>query len=233
MDRTTAEALTAHLERFITPERTARVREVLENRTRNLCLVLEDIYKPQNSSATLRTCDALGIQDVHIIENHSPFSLDSKVSLGSGRWTTLKRYRDPGSENTRACYAALRRQGYRIVATALVPGSRALEDIDCTRRCAFVFGNEEQGLSAEALEEADECVSLPMFGFTQSYNISVSVGILLMYMTQRLRSSGIDWHLSDEEKAALTLEWYRTIVRSDDIIEKQFLKSMDCSGKDT
>ena len=159
------------------------------------CLVLEDIYKSQNASATLRTCDALGIQDVHIIENHSPFSLDSNVSLGSCQWTTLKRYRESGGNNTQACFAALRAQGYRIVATAPGPGSQGLEDIGLESKCAFVFGNEEQGLSAEAIDGADACVSLPMYGFTQSYNISVSVGIVLMHMTRSLRTAGVEWQL--------------------------------------
>ena len=222
--------MTAHLERLITPERIARVRDVLDNRTRHVVPVLEDIYKSQNASATLRTCDALGIQDVHIIENHSPFSLDSNVSLGSCQWTTLKRYRESGGNNTQACFAALRARGYRIIATAPGPGSQSLEDIGLESKCAFVFGNEEQGLSAEAIDGADACVSLPMYGFTQSYNISVSVGIVLMHMTLAVRAAGIDWQLTDEEKAALTLEWYRTMVRCDDVIEKQFLASMQCSG---
>jgi tRNA (guanosine-2'-O-)-methyltransferase len=226
MDRTTAAALTAHLERFLSPERIARLGEVLENRTRYITLVLEDIYKSQNASATIRTCDALGIQDVHIIENHSPFSLDGRVTMGSCQWATLKRYRESGADNTAACFAALRDQGYRIIATAPGPASCSLDGIGLESRCAFVFGNEEQGLSASAIDGADACLSLPMYGFTQSYNISVSVGIVLMHMAGRLRSSGIDWQLSEEEKAALRLAWYRTVVRSDDIIEKQFLKSM-------
>jgi len=225
MDSTTASALTGHLERFITPERIARLSTVLANRTRYLALVLEDVYKSQNASATIRTCDALGIQDVHVIENHSPFSLDSRVTLGSCQWTTLKRYRAPGGRNTQTCYAALREQGYRIVATVPGPGS-GLDDIGLERRCAFVFGNEEQGLSAAAIHGADARVSLPMYGFTQSYNISVSVGIVLMHMTRRLRESGVDWHLSAQEQDALRLEWYRTVVRSDDLIEKRFLMNM-------
>ncbi len=207
----------------MSPERIARLNAVLENRTRQLALVLEDVYKAQNASATIRTCDALGIQDVHIIENHSPFSLDAKVSMGSCQWATLHRWRESGGANTDACYTALRDQGYRIIATAPGPASLSLDDIGLESRCAFVFGNEEQGLSAAAIGGADACVSLPMYGFTQSYNISVSVGIVLMHMSARLRSSGIDWRLSEEEKASLRLEWYRTVVRSDDLIEKRFL----------
>jgi len=226
MDSTTAAALSGHLENFITPERRARVHEVLENRTRYLALVLEDVYKSQNASATIRTCDALGIQDVHIIENHSPFSLDSRVTLGSCQWTTLERYREPGSDNTQACYVALRARGYRIVATVPGPESRSLEEIGLDRPCAFVFGNEEQGLSAAAIQGADACIRLPMYGFTQSYNISVSVGIVLMHMAGRLRESDVDWRLSGAEKDALRLEWYRTVVRSDDLIEKRFLMNM-------
>jgi tRNA (guanosine-2'-O-)-methyltransferase len=226
MDSTTAAALTAHLERFMSPERIERLNTVLDNRTRYLTLVFEDIYKSQNASATIRTCDALGIQDVHIIENRSPFLLDERVTLGSCQWITLKRYREGGADNIRSCYAALRAQGYRIVATAPGPGSCGLDGIGLDRPCAFVFGNEEQGLSSAAIDGADACVSLPMYGFTQSYNISVSVGIVLMHMTQRLRLSGADWRLSEEEKDALRLAWYRTVVRSDDLIEKQFLMNM-------
>jgi len=207
-------------------ERIVRLNAVLENRTRYLTLVLEDIYKSQNASATIRTCDALGIQDVHVIENHSPFSLDANVTMGSCQWVTLQRWRQSGADNTRSCYAALRAQGYRIIATAPGPASCSLGGIGLESRCAFVFGNEEQGLSSDAIDGADVCVSLPMYGFTQSYNISVSVGIVLMQMTQRLRSSAIDWHLSEDEKAALRLAWYRTVVRSDDLIEKQFLMNM-------
>jgi tRNA (guanosine-2'-O-)-methyltransferase len=227
MDRTTAAALTAHLERLMSSERIARMNTVLEHRTRYLTLVLEDIYKPQNASATIRTCDALGIQDVHIIENHSPFSLDANVTLGSCQWTTLHRYREKSADNTRACYAALRDNGYRIIATVPGPESCRLEDIGLERKCAFVFGNEEQGLSASAIDEADACVHLPMYGFTQSYNISVSVGIVLMMMSERLRACGRDWRLSQDEKDTLRLAWYRRAVRSDDIIEKQFLMSID------
>jgi tRNA (guanosine-2'-O-)-methyltransferase len=223
MDRTTAAALTAHLERFLSPERITRLGGVLENRTRYITLVLEDIYKSQNASATIRTCDALGIQDVHIIENHSPFSLDAKVTMGSCQWASLHRWREQGADNTQACYAALRDQGYRIIATAPGPASCTLDEVSLERKCAFVFGNEEQGLSAAAIDGADVRVSLPMYGFTQSYNISVSVGMVLMHMSVRLRSSAIDWRLSEDERAALRLEWYRTVVRSDDLIEKRFL----------
>jgi len=232
MEPATADALTAHLENFITPERIERVRDVLENRTRYICLVLEDIYKPQNSSATLRTCDALGIQDVHIIENHSPFALDDNVSLGSDRWTTLHRYNGPGRDNTQECYAALHAEGYRIIVTSPESGSLELDDIGLENKCAFVFGNEEKGLSEAAINGADASVRLPMYGFTQSYNISVSVGILLMYMARCLRVADIDWRLTDDEKAVLMLEWYRTSVRSSEIIEKKFFSTMNCSGTD-
>lgn len=225
MDSTTAAALSGHLESFIMPGRIARLNEVLRNRTRYLALVLEDIYKSQNASATIRTCDALGIQDVHVIENRSPFSLDSRVTLGSCQWTTLHRYREDGG-TTQACYAALRERGYRIVATVPGPESLGLADISLERPCAFVFGNEEQGLSAGAVDGADACLGLPMYGFTQSYNLSVSVGMVLLHMVERLRASSLDWRLSAGEQDALRLEWYRTIVRSDDLIEKRFLATI-------
>ncbi len=225
MDADTRTQLIDYLTEYVSPERLERIKEVLSNRTRYISLVLEDIYKPQNASATLRTCDGLGIQDVHVIENDSPFSLDGDIDLGSAQWITLHRYREKGRDNAETCYAALRDRGYVLVATTPNENSRSLQDLPFDKKLALVFGNEEKGLSDYTLQEADYTVRLPMYGFTQSFNISASVAITLMYLVEKMRGTNIGWGLTDDEKEALTLEWLRKSIRRCDLIEKKFFDS--------
>ncbi len=230
MDKNIRDELIRHLSQYISRNRIERIREVLRHRTRHVTLVLEDIHKDQNASATLRTCECLGVQDVHVVENSSPFNVDEEVTIGASQWVTLHRYSTAGADNTQKCFADLRARGYRVIATSPDARSRPLEDVSLDRKPAFVFGNEEAGLSEYALEAADGCVRLPMYGFTQSYNISVSVAVTLTYVLERLRRSEIDWMLSDEEKKELTLVWYREVVRRSDLIEKKFLEDLEHQG---
>lgn len=222
MKKSSENAIRRCLAQFITPERRRRVREVVRLRTRHVALVLEDIHKAQNASATLRTCECLGIQDVYSIENKNRFVLDKEVTLGASRWITMHRYRAPGADNTAACFRVLRQKGYRIIAT--VPGSPdiGLEGLDIGSPLAVVFGNEVDGLSSTAVSGADARMSIPLYGFTRSYNITVSVGIVLAAVISRLRNSDIVWQLPREEQNRLILQWYRKIVRGSRFIEKRF-----------
>ena len=221
MDHARREQLIACLEPFVSAHKQQRIRAVLAARTRYVTLVLEDLYKPQNASATLRTCDGLGIQNVHIIENDSPFSDDDEVSLGSSKWLTLHRHRNESRYATPQCYKHLRARGYRIVATSPAADGCLLDELPLDQPLACVYGNEEQGLSRWAIEHADCTVRLPMYGFTQSYNITVSVALALGYLMEKLRRTDIDWHLEPDEQRDLMLAWYRGVVRASDLIEKQ------------
>lgn len=226
-DPDTCFRVSEYLAAFLTPERRQRIEQVLDSRTRYLCLVLEDVYKPQNAAATLRTCDGLGIQDVHIIEGDSPFSLDGDVDLGSARWLTLHRYRRDRDESTADCFQHLRARGYSIVATTPDAECQPLWSLGLDRPLAIVFGNEEKGLSHIALQNADCRVHMPVYGFTQSYNISVSVAMVFSFLTRALRTSGRSWHLTEQEKALLRLEWYRLSVRRSDLLERRFLSPQE------
>ena len=227
MKKTAENEIRRCLAQFITPERRRRVRDVVRLRTRHVTLVLEDIHKSQNASATLRTCECLGIQDVYSIENKNRFVLDKEVSLGASRWITMHRFRAPGADNTRLCYRALRQKGYRVVATAPGQQESGPEDLDISRPLAVVFGNEVDGLSAAAFSGADALLSIPLYGFTRSYNITVSAGIVLAAVVFRLRASDIAWQLPPEEQNRLILSWYRKIVRGSGLIEERW------SGKNT
>ena len=192
--------------------------QVLAFRTRYLTVVLGEVYQPHNASAVLRSCECFGVQDAHVIEGRNPYRVNPDVDMGASRWLTLFRYPDTGS-----CLAALRERGYRLVAATPRRDDILLEDLPVDHRTAILFGTEETGLSREALEAADGFVKIPMCGFTESLNLSVCAALILCELTRRLRASGLDWRLSEEEKQALRLEWYRRSVRGAELLEKRFL----------
>jgi tRNA (guanosine-2'-O-)-methyltransferase len=217
-------ALLDHLLEFITPNRKSLFEKVIANRTRHITVILEDIYQPHNASAVLRTCDLTGIQDVHIIENNNQYDVNPDVALGASKWLNLFKYNET-EQNTLLTFEKLRKQGYRIVASTPHKNDQDLESIPLDGKMAIVFGTELNGLSDIAIENADEFLKIPMFGFTESYNISVSAALILFTLTNRLRNSSTNWSLSEDEKQEILLEWSRRSIKRSDIIENQFLKN--------
>lgn len=213
-----------YLSEYITPERKELFEKVLSSRTRYLTVVLEDIYQPQNASAVLRSCDCFGIQDVHIIENNNRFQVNPNVTLGSTKWLNLHHYRDH-EQNTLDCIHQLREKGYRIVATSPHANDTNLEDFDLEKgKTALIFGTELTGISEVVENNADEFLKIPMFGFTESFNISVSAAIVLHHLNLRLRQSDIDYLFTEEEKDEMRLAWLRKTIKSSALIEKKFFE---------
>ncbi|HTX88913.1 MAG TPA: RNA methyltransferase [Bacteroidales bacterium] len=220
-DRDEKEKLLAYLNRFITEHKLKKFDEVIRNRTRYLTVVLEDIFQPHNASAVLRTCDVFGIQEVHIIENRNRYEVNPDVALGSSKWLTLLKYH--GEENnTVTCLDRLKSQGYAIIATSPHKDDYTPENLPLDKKIALVFGTELEGLSPAALGKADGFVRIPMVGFTESLNISVSAALLIAALSGRLRQSGIDWHLTAEEELDIRLGWARHTIRKSDLIEKAY-----------
>lgn len=202
-------AMLSFLGQFITDERRQRFEEVLDYRTRHITVVLEDIFQPHNASAVLRTCDLRGIQDIHIVENTNHYDVNPDVVLGSTKWLNLNYYEDK-EFNTPTAFEQLRAKGYKIVATCPHRDDFTPDTLPLDQPIALVFGTEKLGLSDYAVENADMHVRIPMYGFTESYNISVSAALLLYSLTNRLHASNdIDWHLTEEERNALRLVWTR------------------------
>jgi tRNA (guanosine-2'-O-)-methyltransferase len=196
--------------------------KVLNDRTRYITVALENIYQPHNASAVLRSCDCFGIQDVHIIENSYGYELNPHVSLGAVQWLTLQRH-NTLDNNTAECIESLKKDGYRIVATTPDPKAVAIHDFDVTKgKFALLFGTEKFGLTPEAFEMADEYIRIPMYGFTESFNISVSVSLCLFHFTERIRVEKADWHLSRDEQTDIYLEWFRNTVTNSEMIERKF-----------
>ena len=213
-----------YLEQFITARRIKLFNSRLNYRTRYLTVVLEDIYQPHNASAVLRSCECFGVQDVHIIENRNTYRISPDVALGSHKWLTLKRH-NTQSNNTRDALEALKNEGYRIVAATPHRKDCQLEDLDLRKgKVALVFGSELEGLSSTALELAEEFVRIPMAGFTESLNISVSAAICIHFLTNNLRKSDdLAWPLTEEEKKKLKLVWLKNSIKKSDLIERGFL----------
>lgn len=214
--------LVNYLAQFISDERNKLFDRVLEKRTRYITVALEDIYQPQNASAVIRTCECLGIQDLHIIEQKNPYQVNPDVVIGSSQWINIINY-NKAENNTSDAIAELRSKGYRIIATS--PGTKCtdLEDFDIAKgKIALFFGTELTGLTYTLLENADENIKIPMFGFTQSFNISVSAAIVLQNLTYRLRNSFLDWKLTSDEKDMIKLDWLKTTIPKSDLIVERY-----------
>lgn len=191
---------------FLTEERLAGFDRVLSLRTRYLTVAFEDLYHQHNASACVRSCDCFGVQDVHVIEDEHQFKPNERIAVGADNWTTVTRHAE--SENpTGDCLAELKSAGYRIVATSPREDNTSIRELKLDQKTAVFFGSEKPGLSQQVFDAADECVRIPMSGFTESFNISVSAAIVLYELTERIRHERDDWQLSDEEKHALRVQW--------------------------
>lgn len=215
-------AVMAYLESFVTPQRLAKIDAVLAQRTRHLTVVAEDFYDLHNASALLRTCEGLGIQDVHVVENFNTFKARVGAASGSTKWVTLHHYGEVEQDNTRACCQKLRSQGYLLVATS--PHAKALppETMPLDQKLAIVFGSERYGVSPSVLETADFQLKIPMSGFVESLNVSVSAAVCLYTLMRRLQTLDVAWQLSDREKLELRLDWIRRSVQHSEALERHF-----------
>ncbi len=200
---------------------------VLDLRTQSLTVVLEDVFQPHNASAAVRSCECFGIQDVHIVEGKFPYRLNKDVVLGASKWIELHRYGGPGVDHTRVCLDRIKGEGFAIAATTLSNDAVPIDQLNVSQNLALCFGSEEDGLSDTAMNLADLLVKIPMFGFTQSLNLSVSVAVCLYQITQKIRHTRTDWHLTPAQRRLTHLSWLRKSIRNAHLIEKQFLARRD------
>ncbi len=210
------------LKQFVTQERFNKFETIVANRTRYATVVLEDIYQPHNASAVLRSCELLGVQDIHIIENKNKYTVNPDVTVGASKWLNLNRYNEQ-ENNTLATLNTLKSKGYRIIATTPHSNDTELQKFDITKgKFALVFGSEMPGISNIVMNNADEFLKINMYGFTESFNISVSAAVTLYELTERLRKSNINWKLSEQEQDKLLHSWLKLTVREADKIIKRF-----------
>lgn len=179
-------------------------------RTRHIAVVLEDIYQSHNASAVLRSCDCFGVQDVHVVEAHNPFNPAGDVAVGSSKWVDY--YKHPSIQEA---YRHLHQQGYRIVATLPHENDTMIGDLDISQPVALVFGTELTGLTREAIAGADAYVKIPMYGFTESFNISVCAALSLFSLTERMRRQlpATSYQLPTDALLDLKLHWAMQAIR--------------------
>ena len=213
-----------HMSGFVTENRLSVLKQVLAERSRYITVLLEDIYQSQNASAVLRSCDCTGLQDVHIVEQQNEYEINRDVALGANQWLSLEYY-NKESDNIGAAISALKKSGYRIVATSPHKEGATPDNFDLDKgKAVLLFGTELNGLTPRALELADEFLQIPMVGFTESYNISVSAAITLYTLRRRLEASSLNWRMGEEEQQELLLTWLRSTIKMSEEIETKYIQ---------
>ncbi|HUK65916.1 MAG TPA: RNA methyltransferase [Anaeromyxobacteraceae bacterium] len=195
---------------FLLKKRRERIDRVVSKRTRTLTLVLDSLCDPQNVNAILRTCEAFGVQEVHVVEGPmKPYHRSKKVSQNADKWLDVVRWKS--SED---CLLALRARGFAVYATHLGHGARSLGELPFSGKVALVLGNESRGVSEEALALADARYEVPMRGFVRSLNVSVAAAVSLCQAVElRERALGRHGDLEPAEAAALRERFYLLAVK--------------------
>ena len=216
--------LYTYLDGFLQSKRRNRLSSVLDNRTTHFCIAMEDLFYERNSGAIIRTADGYGIQNVHVIEPKDSFKskVTNIISKGAEKWVS-KTQHDDVRNGAKQCIDELRKQGYQIVATSPHTDGHTIHNFDITKKSAFFLGAEKTGVSDIIMEEADDYISMPIYGFTESYNVSVANAILLHELVNRLRNSDVDWHLSEEERNELMLDWTMKSIVSSEMLAEKFI----------
>lgn len=210
--------LLEHLETYLTEKRKTRFDKVLSQRTKHFTVATEDVYQLHNTSAVIRSCDVFGIQEVNIIEERNTKKIDREIAMGAQKWVDLNRY-----HSVKDCIYDLKQKGYQIVATTPHENNCILSEFDISKKSCFFFGRETEGLSEEVMENADCYLKIPMYGFTESLNISVSAAIILQHVTSKLKSTSINWKLSEEEQLIKRLDWISKTLKSyQEIVDRYY-----------
>lgn len=208
------------LESILTEDRKARFLKVLSRRTNHFTIAMEDIFQLHNTSAVMRSCEVFGIQQLNVIEEKYGKSIDKEIAMGAEKWVDINRF-----ASIQDCIDNLKTNGYKIIATTPHSDDGTLDDFDVTQKSALFFGTERNGLSQQVIDQADGFLKIPMEGFTESLNISVSAAIVIQNLTSRLRKSDVDWKLSEAEILEKRLDWARKSIKDIKRIESRFLET--------
>ena len=212
-----------YMSQFLTEERKAVLQRTVASRTHYMRILTENMFHPQNASAIMRHCEAFGIQQIHTVEDRCKFDPSVNIVRGTQKWVDVEHH-----ETTREALAALKSEGYRIVATTPHRCSATPETFDVTKgKFTLVFGTEHAGISDEVIEAADDFLMIPMCGMVESLNVSASAAILIYMLSERIRQSVDGWQLSDDEQLKLLTRWTMSSVRDFEGI----LRKAEQSGK--
>jgi tRNA (guanosine-2'-O-)-methyltransferase len=210
----------SYLEEFITPNRKEGFLKVLQSRTKHFTVAVEDLFQLHNTSAVMRSCEVFGVQELHVVEQKYGKTIDKEIAMGAEKWVDIHRF-----STNQDCINDLKARGYQIIATTPHENDCLLEDFDISKPSALFFGTERLGLSDEVLSQADGFLKIPMVGFTESLNISVSAAIIIQNLTNKLRHSDIDWKLSEAEVLEKRIDWTRKSIKDINFITQKYVES--------
>lgn len=222
MNPSTKKELINYLTSFISEARKNRFDTVISHRTNHLQIVLENVYQAHNASAVLRSCESFGIQHVHFIENRNHLKISDDVAMGSSNWLTIHRH-NKTENNTISALSNLKNQGYRIVATTPHKNDYTIDSLPVDKKIALVFGTEIDGISEDVFSMADDFVKVPMYGFTESFNVSVCAALCMYELSNRIRKTVANHLLTEEEKTDIYLEWLINSVEKSDALILNYL----------
>lgn len=212
-----------YLKQFLSDNKIELFEKLIDYRTQHITVVLEDIYQAHNASAVLRSCDCFGIQNIHIIENRNKYQPYRNASAGSNKWVTQTKY-NKHKQNTVNCINTLKDQGFKIIATTPHKDSVMIDELPLHQKIALVFGTEKEGISQEVMNNADGFVRIPMYGFTESYNVSVAAALSLYQIKQNLNTKNINWKLNDEEKYKILSLWAIGSINNGEKLASKYIK---------
>ena len=207
----------AFLENILTDNRKERFQQVLSKRTNHFTIAMEDVFQLHNTSAVMRSCEVFGIQQLNVIEERYTKSIDKEIAMGAQKWVDVNRF-----DSISGCISSMRSKGYQIIATTPHENDCDLDDFDISKPSALFFGTERDGLSEEVLQNADGFLKIPMAGFTESLNISVSAAIIIQNLMSRLHKSDIKWQLSEDEILEKRLQWAKNTIKDIKRIEERY-----------
>ena len=213
--------LSKYLSQFLSDNRKQQFEKTLQLRTKHFAIALEDMYQQHNANAVIRSAECFGIQDVYTVETINAFNPSKGVSKGSIKWIDRYSYTEFD-----AIFKDVKEKAYQVVATSPHAGDISLDDFDVTKKSIFFFGAEKKGISDTTIKNADVFLKIPMQGFTESLNVSVSAAIIMQKLTDKLRKSkDVSWQLSQEEKDIIFLDWTKKSVSRIDKILEEFDKN--------
>ena len=198
----------AALEACLSDDRRARIDAVLAERLASVTCVVEDVYDPHNAAAAIRSCEGLGLSELHVVERGTRFDPTTAVTLAAHRWIAIRHH-----DSVAHAAAALKQRGFAVYAT-LPDAPATIDTIDVSRPVALVFGNEHDGMTDDAIAACDGAVAIPMHGMTRSFNLSVSVALAISRVAARRREHlAAPGDLADDVKDRLRARWFALKIR--------------------
>jgi tRNA (guanosine-2'-O-)-methyltransferase len=209
---------------MITPQKVEMFERIAPLKTDYLTIVLENIYQEHNASAVLRSCESFGINSLHVIEEDFKYKVQRDIARGAGRWVDMYHYNEQNP--TATCIQTLKEKGYKVIATTPHEQDTTIDALPLDQPVALIFGTEGDGISQEAMDLADGFVKIPMYGFTESFNISVSAAVSMYAIRTRLEASNYNWKMNEEELIDLKIKWCTRIIPHGEKVVPEVIKRL-------